>query len=265
MHKLPLTVTIITLNEEDSLLATLNSVAFADEVVVVDSLSTDQTLEIAKKWGAKTYSQAFLGYGQQKNFAASKAQNDWILNVDADEVVSSEMQKAIRELFLHGLPAPQIYQFKRLNYFAGKPIYHGGWYPDYNRRLYNKQSAKWSEPAVHEEVQYIAKNPVLIPIKLEGHLHHFSFPSIAAQIATNLKYAQLGAEILLQKRKRPSWPTILVRPFIKFIECYIVKKGILDGAWGLVIALNAAYSIFLKYLFARYPQNKGTEKGQHHV
>lgn len=152
-----------------------------------------------------------------------------------------------REIKKLSLDPSTVYRFQRRTQFCGKWIYHGGWYPDILSRLYHREKASWSSPHVHEELsgEFISNFH-----RLGGHLNHYSFPSVDSQIETNLKYAKLGAK----KLKDPFFVTMLIRPFWKFLECFLLKGGILDGKEGLVIAINAAHSQFMKYSFAYYSQ-----------
>lgn len=232
---------VITLNEERNLERCLRSLDFVDEIVVVDSHSTDRTVEIAKKFEAKVIEQDFMGYGQQKNFAVTHATGDWVFWIDADEEVSPELKVSITE----AINQDQVHLFKtdRLTYFCAKPIWHGGWYPDHVARLFKKGKAVFTEPEVHEELVLKEPGPTGL---LKGYLHHYSFQTVESQVRTNVKYARLGAA----KMKRPNLMAVLVRPFWKFIECYFFKLGFLDGRSGLLIAINASYSMFMKYSFA---------------
>lgn len=246
-----LSATLITLNEEKNIERCLRSLAFADEVIVVDSGSTDQTVELAKKHGAKVFVRPFDGFGQQKNFAAEQASNPWILSIDADEEVDEVLSRGISMVL--NRPEMQIaccYRVNRRTNYCGQWIYHGGWYPDRLVRLYQKDQARFTEPEVHEEI--ISAKSGHSPL-LPGHLNHYSFPTVESQVLVNIKYAKLGAKALLRKKgKRPSFLSMLFRPLGKFIECYIIKRGFLDGSMGLIIALNATHSMFMKYSFARY-------------
>lgn len=238
---------MITLNEERNLARALQSVSFADEVIIIDSFSTDRTQEIAQSFGAKVYEHEFLGYGQQKNLALKYAQGEWVLWLDADEEVDAELAKNIQQAMTHD-NLFDAYSLNRRTQFVGKWIYHGGWYPDYIVRLFKRGTGKFSEPEVHEEL--IFETQISIG-RLPGHLNHYSFPTLESQVKTNLRYAQLGAKALVSKNSNPpSLGLVLMKPFGKFIECYFLKRGIQDGVHGLFIALNAAYSMFMKYSIA---------------
>jgi glycosyltransferase involved in cell wall biosynthesis len=250
MSKNFLSATLITKNAAETLGPVLEALSFADEIIVVDSKSTDGTQELAKKYDARLIERDFINYGEQKNFAESQAQGPWILNVDADEVVSKELAEEIQQLMSKALQdCACLYEIDRLNYYCGNPIYHGGWSPDYNRRLYQKNLARWSEPMVHEKLRPVRDDgPVK---KLKGIIHHYTFQSVAQQVRTNIRYAEQGAQDLLRKRgRRPGLLAVLFRPFYKFIELYFFKRGCLDGVDGLIIALNGAHSQFMKFSIA---------------
>lgn len=247
-QNVPLSVTIIALNEEARLANALKSVQWANEVIVVDSGSTDRTIEIAKKWGAKVLVNPWTGYGQQKNFAQTHAQNDWVFNLDADEEVSPELAQEIQNL-LKSAPAsnPQEvrgFAIPRKNHYMNRWVKNGGWYPNYQLRLAHKEFSRWTEPELHEKlvvegkVEYL-KNPLV----------HFPFESIEDQVLTNLRYAREGAEQLRRQGVRPSLLAMIVKPIGKFFETYLLKGGFRDGLIGFFISVNAAYSMFLKYSF----------------
>lgn len=250
MSKNFLSATLITKNATETLGATLKALSFADEIIVIDSKSTDGTQELAEKLGARVIERDFINYGEQKNFAESEAKGPWILNVDADEVVSPELAKEIQELIKKPLQeCAAVYEIDRLNYYCGNPVYHGGWSPDYNRRLYLKNRARWSEPMVHEKLRPMREDDIVK--RLQGIIHHYTFQTVAQQVRTNIRYAEQGAQDLIKKRGRPpGLLALLFRPFYKFIELYFLKGGCLDGVDGLIIALNGAHSQFMKFSIA---------------
>lgn len=239
-----LSVILITLNEEKNIARALRSVSFADEVVVVDSFSQDRTREIAEEMGAKVIQEKFLGYGQQKNLALKYCSGDWVLWIDADEEISPELAQNIKNAIIQS-NLFDSYRLNRRTEFVGKWIYHGGWYPDFIIRLFKRKKAKFSEPEVHEEV--LPENPQSVG-KLEGHINHYSFPTLQSQVLTNVKYAKLGAnQLALKSHGKPGLLKLFFKPLGKFLECYILKKGFMDGSRGFIIAINAAHSIFMKY------------------
>lgn len=245
-----ISVTIITKNAAAFLKATIEAVRFADEIIVIDSKSSDGTQELARSLNAQVIERDFINYGEQKNFAESLAQGPWILNLDADEVLSDEARQSLVEILK--LPLEQttsIFEIDRLNYYCGQPIRHGGWSPDYNKRLYKKGFAKWSQPMVHEKLEFIDKNETTVG-RVKGVIHHFTFTSIAQQVTTNIRYAQQGAEELVKRKGTPLFASMIVRGIYKFIELYLIKLGFLDGKKGFIIAVNGAHSQFLKYAMA---------------
>ncbi len=247
MTRKPLSVTIITLNEEEHIRNALQSVSWAEEKIVVDSGSTDKTVEIAKNLGAQVIYNPWPGYGQQKNFAQKHAAHDWILNIDADEVVSPELSQEIQSVLAqmnHGRLNASGFSFPRKTYYLGRWIQHGGWYPNHLVRLANRNDAEWTEPSVHEELKVTGT-----VVSLLQPLHHFAFSSIQDQILTNLRFSRLGSQDLKQIGQGPSISRLILKPIGKFIETYIIKGGFLDGLPGFIIAINAAHSMFLKYAY----------------
>ena len=256
MAKNGLTITIICLNEEKNLPRVLASTSFADEVLVIDDHSHDQSAQIARKFGAKVIQHKFEGYGQQKNFAANQAQNNWILSIDADEEISPELRDAVLAV-IHSEDANAVYSVDRRTYFLGKFIRFGGWYPDQVARLYNRTRARFTEPKVHEILVPSDGSPVNL---LKGPLNHYSFPTVASQLERNIKYANLGAQELVARKGNPSLFAVFIRPAWKIFECLILKAGILDGVAGIVIALNAGHSMFMKYSIAYFDLTKTRNK-----
>lgn len=241
-----LSVTLITLNEEKRLPRALRSVrGLASEVIVVDSGSTDRTRQIAQEFGARVVEHAWQGYGQQKNFAHGLATKTWVLNLDADEEVSPELAAEIRRL-CSGPSAASGYAFPRKNYFGKSWIRRGGWYPNYVIRLARRSEARWSEPALHESLVVEG-----IVERVRTPLVHYTFEGVLSQVRRNLRYAEEGARQLAVSRVRPTVARMLLKPVGKFFELYVIKRGFMDGLPGLVIAINAAHSMFLKYAIAR--------------
>lgn len=238
--KLPISLVVITLNEEANIERCLKSVPFVDEIIVVDSFSQDRTVEIAARLGAKTFQEKWRGFGPQKAFATAQAKNDWILNLDADEALSPELAVEIVQKFSQ-LDPEAGYQFKRRSFHLGRWINHGGWYPDLQLRLYNKQYSNWDSAGLHEKVQVSKK------LKMQHDLWHWVFRDLSHNVVTNDRYSTLGAEALWEKGKGFSFFKLLTKPASKFIECYFVKLGFLDGMAGYIIAVGASYSIFLRY------------------
>ncbi len=239
-NPIALSVTIITLNEEANIARALESVKWASEVVIYDSGSKDKTIEIAKKMGAKVFEGPWLGFGPTKRKITEAARHDWILSIDADEEVPADLVEEIRQK-LSTLNPEYAYQIPRLSKYLNTWVYYGGWYPDRQTRLFNRKHSNWDMALIHEKVQ--ASNLE----SLTQHFHHYVFKDIDHQVQTNNKYSSLQAQEMLARGKKFSWFHFLTKPYVKFIECYFLKLGILDGWVGYVIARNAAYSVFMKW------------------
>lgn len=239
-----LSVVIITFNEERNLARCLESVKdIAHEIIVVDSFSTDGTLAIASAHNARIISQAFEGYGQQKNSGTQHAANDWILSLDADEQLTPELKRSI--VAVMKAPEYNVYQMPRLTNYCGKWIRHCGWYPDRQTRLYNRTKGAWKEQKVHEYWQL--NNAGDTKGLLKGDLLHYSFASISEHLKKIEKYSELAALAAVANGKNASLFKILVSPKWHFFTEYIIKLGFLDGFYGFVICKLSAYAAFAKY------------------
>jgi glycosyltransferase involved in cell wall biosynthesis len=241
-ERLPISLVVITKNEESQIEDCLRSVPFVDEIVVVDSESSDQTVERATRLGARVVQQSFLGFRAQKQFATDQARHAWVLNLDADERLSPELANEIVQLFSEGPPkGVTAYQMPRLSFHLGGWIYYGGWHPDYQTRLYDRTQSRWTGEEVHESIASPHTK------KLKSSIQHFVFKSLSHQVLTNDRYSTLGAEQLRRRGERHSLLKMLVKPWIKFFECYFFKMGFLDGRAGFIIAVGASYSVFLRH------------------
>ena len=237
---MPLSVTIITRNAASQLEGCLESAAFADETVVVDSGSTDSTVELAKRRGARVVAKEWLGFGPQKQFAVESASHDWVLCLDADERVSD----ALRESIVAELKAPRgwVYAMPRCNRFLGRWLRHGEGYPDWSVRLFHRAHARWSDDAVHEKV--VAKEPIL---RLRGDLLHDSAETLERYLDKQNRYTSLQAESLRSTGRRASVLQLLFSPSLRFIKFYLVRLGFLDGVPGLVHIAIGCMNTFNKY------------------
>ena len=239
-----ISVVIITFNEERDLAACLDSVQkIADEIIIVDSFSTDKTAIIARTYNAIVIPHEFMGYGEQKNFATHKATNDWILSLDADEVLTTELQESI--LKIKGNPRCDVYQMPRLTNYCGKWIKHCGWYPDHQTRLYNRTKGKWEEKRVHEYWQHNNKNER--KGMLHGDLLHYSFKTINEHLKKIDTYSELAAKAAVDDGKNAGLLKIWLSPKWHFFTEYIIKLGLLDGFYGFIICRLSAYAAFIKY------------------
>ncbi|RMH68397.1 MAG: glycosyltransferase family 2 protein [Gemmatimonadetes bacterium] len=240
--KLPLSVVIITLNEEKNLPRCLKHVQWAEEIVVVDSGSTDRTVEIARKYTDKVIYHPFENYVIQKNVATKHASFDWVLSLDADEVVTPELYQQIKRIWLSQKEQYQGFTVNRLSQFLGKWIRHSGWYPDRKIRLFHRHYGRWVGDQVHEHVQITGKIG-----HLNADLLHYTYDSIEDNLNRMQRYAQLSAQEKFKNGKQTSVTDLTLRPFIKFIKAYIVKQGFRDGLHGLVLCLMGSFYVFLKY------------------
>ncbi len=241
MNLLKLSTVIITKNEQQNIARCLSSVKdFCDEILVYDSGSTDETVNIANKMGAKVVSGEWLGFGATKYKATNLAKNDWILSIDADEEISDQLKHEIQNKFSQ-LESESAYALPRSSFYLGRWIRFGGWSPDYQVRLFHKQFSQWNTSAIHEKVQSQSVQ------YFTEKLNHYVFKNISHQVQTNDRYSGLLAEKMKIDGKKFSWFHFLTKPSVKFIECYFLKLGIFDGYAGFVIAKNAGYSVFLKW------------------
>lgn len=240
MAKLGLSLVVITLNEEKNIARCIQSVPFASEIIVVDSESSDRTTEIAKGLGAQVSLRKFAGYRAQKEFATQQASQEWVLSLDADEALSPELASEIQLELTRA--RYEVYRMPRLSFHLGKWIHHGGWYPDYQTRLFKKKAAQWVGGAVHEHVESSYPTGTL-----KGNILHYVFEDFSDQVHTNNEFSLLGAQALLEKGETFKISKLALKPLGKFLECYLWKRGFLDGAPGFIIALGAAQSLFLKY------------------
>lgn len=238
-----ISATIITFNEGKKIAACLASLqGVADEVIVLDSFSTDATVSICRQFGAKVHQQTFAGYGQQKNDAAAKASFDYILSIDADECLSATLQHSITALKKAGMQG--VYSMNRLNSFYGYELRHGNVYPDNMKRLYNRRHVRWSLRLVHETLDIPADIPVTL---LKGDLLHKSKDTLQDHIAGINKYSTLSAQVYLASGKKGAFFKMLFSPLFAFLQGYIFKLGFLDGVPGFIMARVNAQEVFLKY------------------
>lgn len=236
----PLSVALITLNAASQLAACLDSAAFADEIIVVDSGSTDGTIELAEARGAKVIQQDWRGFGPQKQMAVEAAQHDWVLCLDADERVSPKLRDSIENALKQ--PSTVAFRFPRCNRFLGRYLKHGEGYPDWSLRLFNRRHARWSDDAVHEKV--LTDGPVG---NLTGDLLHDSAETLASYLTKQNRYTTLAAEMALAAGKRAGFGRLFFSPLIRFIKFYLIRQGFRDGLPGLVHITIGCFNSFCKY------------------
>jgi len=235
-----LSVAIIALNEEERIRACLESVTWADEVVVVDSGSSDKTVAIAREFTDRVLFHAWAGYGAQKNFALAQCQGDWLLALDADERVSEPLRVEIAAA-LAADPPVAGFAIPRRNFFQGAWVRHGGWYPDYQLRLFRRGRGAFTESAVHESVR--VDGPVG---RLRAPLDHQSYRGIEDFVARANRYSELAARQLASSGRGGSLGDLLVRPVWRFVSMYVLRAGYLDGWRGLTLAILYAHYVFLR-------------------
>lgn len=240
-----ISATIITHNEERNIARVIESLRCADEIVVVDSGSTDRTTEIASKLGAQVLDSPWRGYAGQKNFASEHATHDWILSLDADEALSEALEAEIWQIKKNG-PEYDAYTMPRLAQYLGRWILHSGWYPDRKIRLFNRTKAKWVGDYVHESVQVEGRIG-----HLKENILHFTCESLSEHLKTMDRYTTLAAAQLVDQRKKIGWGQLLADPVWTFFNTLVLKRGFLDGTEGLSIAYMAALYNFLKYVKAK--------------
>ena len=240
-----ISATIITFNEERKIARAIESLRCCDEILVVDSGSTDRTVEIAGKLDARVIESPWPGYAKQKNYAASEAAHDWIFSLDADEALSEALEAEIWQLKKAG-PEHDAYTMPRLAQYLGRWILHCGWYPDRKVRLYDRRKAAWVGEFVHETVQV---NGAVGHLK--SNLLHYTCDSLSEHVKTVDRYTTLAAQEIAARGGRISWPKLVLEPAWTAFRTYALQRGFLDGLEGLTIAYMAGMYTFLKYAKAR--------------
>jgi glycosyltransferase involved in cell wall biosynthesis len=240
----PLSVVIITFNEERNIGRCLDSVSgIADEIVVVDSFSKDRTREICLAKGARFIEHAFEGHIQQKNFALTQAAHPYVLSLDADEALDERLKAAIHQAkqnFLY-----DGYAMNRLTNYCGQWIRHSGWYPDTKLRLWNKSKGKWAGINPHDKFEMTDANATVA--KLEGDILHYSYYSVEEHHRQSEYFSTIAAKAYFELKKKAPWYRLVLNPFSKFLHHYIIHLGFLDGRAGFTIAKISAHSTYLKY------------------
>jgi glycosyltransferase involved in cell wall biosynthesis len=250
---------IIAFNEEDKISDAVESVQWADEIIVVDSESTDQTREIAESSGAKVIVQKWLGFAGQKQFAVDAAQHDWIFSLDADERVTENLKNEI--LRIKNSEKNEIadgYRISRLTFYMNRPIRHSGWYPDWQLRFFNRTKGKWKDVLIHESFSMREGAKVE---KLSADIIHFSVENSAHHHKMiGERYAPLAARQMFERGRRTTPLKIATTGFTTFFQTYFLKLGFLDGLPGFCIARFAAHHAFLKHLLLWELQQQEAEK-----
>ncbi len=239
-----ITALIITLNEERHIGACIDSVAgLCDEILIIDSISQDQTKVIAEAKGARVVTNAFTGFGRQKNFGTGLASHDLILSLDADEVVSPELKRSITAIKEN--PTASAYSFNILNFVGDRAVRSCGMYPDTHVRLYDRRLVKWNEREVHEGLEINGEVKFL-----SGDLLHYSWDDLSQLKEKSSYYAGLGAKVYKNGNPIVLSLKMIFNPIIKFLKTYIIQMGFTDGYLGLLISYYRARETFLKYYWA---------------
>jgi len=236
----PLSAVLITRNAAAVLAPCLESLAFADEIVVVDSGSSDGTAEIARRFGARLVQKEWLGFGRQKQYAVDQARHDWVLCLDADETVSPQLAASIQAAL--AAPVSPVYRMPRRNRFLGRWLSHGEGYPDWSPRLFNRMNARWSDDLVHEKVLY-----AVTPGTLQGDLLHDSSDDLTAYLERQNRYTTLAARQAYELGRSAGFFHILMSPVVRFFKFYVFRLGFLDGMPGLLHISIGCMNSYLKY------------------
>lgn len=236
-----ISVVIITKNEENNIRRCLESVKWADEIILIDSQSEDKTVEIAQEYNAKIYSPVWKGYGPAKQEGVKQTSHDWIISIDADEEVTELLAAEIKTILSQDNPADGYIVPRKTN-FMGRWINHSNWYPDYVLRLFDKTKGGFNSNVVHEFVEVEGKKEYL-----KNDLLHHSYPTLDEYFRKFNIYTRMGAEDLLYKGKKSGLFGICIKPIVAFIKHYFLKKGFLDGVEGFLISFLSAVAVMVKY------------------
>lgn len=236
-----LSVAVITHNEEEDIRDCLESVKWADEIVVIDSSSTDKTVEICRRYTDKVFEKEWSGFSNQKNYAIDASTNPWVLVIDADERITEGLREEIRGI-LNDDTACDGYFIPRKNYFLGRWIRHGGWYPDYSIRLFRKDKGRFEQREVHESVRINGKTA-----RMKNPLEHYTYRSLSEYLQRMDRYSTLAAREMAGGGRKAGPGSIIFRPVFTFIRMYVLQQGFREGIYGLVLSALYSYYTFVKY------------------
>lgn len=245
-----LSAVIITKNEEANIRRCLESVKFADEMIVIDSSSTDKTVAIAQELGARVFTTDWKGYGAAKQEGVEKATGEWIISIDADEQIPSTLAQEIKNRIESSNGIAGFYVKRKTN-FLGRWILHCGWYPDYVLRLFQKNKGRFDNAYIHEKV--VTDGDVGY---LSGELLHFSYPDLESYLTKFNSYTTMGAEEAHKQGRKAGWFDILIRPPVSFIKHYIANQGFRDGIEGFILSSLSATAVLVKYAKLRTMQKR---------
>jgi glycosyltransferase involved in cell wall biosynthesis len=245
MSEIRISAALISRNESMNISDAVNSLSFADQIVVADTGSSDDTIKLAEEAGAEVHSVNFEGFGNTKNKALEFCRGEWVLFIDADERVTPELARQVLEA-TNGNSTAAGFNINRLTYFLGKPIRHSGWNPDPVLRLFKKNQGRFSSNLVHEKVEVDGQVE-----NLEGNLVHYSYKSVDQYLDKMQEYSSLSAREMLAAGRRSRISDFIFRPVFIFLKMYFFKAGFLDGFNGLLLASLSSYHVFIKYLKLR--------------
>jgi glycosyltransferase involved in cell wall biosynthesis len=237
-----LTVTVITYNEAEHIAAALDSVAWADEIIVVDSGSTDGTVDIARARATRVIVREWPGYSAQKNFAADQAGNDWVLSMDADERVTPALAAEIRSVMEAG-PQARGYRIRRVSRYLGEWIRSTDWFPDYQLRLYDRRAGRWNGLRIHESFRLNEG----APLPLQGEMEHYAYKDVAHHVQKINLYTTLIADEWHEQGRRTSATQVVLHPSFAFLRNYVARGGFRQGTTGLIVSALNSYYVFLKF------------------
>ncbi|MBI4727223.1 glycosyltransferase family 2 protein [candidate division TA06 bacterium] len=238
-----ISATVITKNEEVNIERCLKSLSFADEIVLVDSQSSDQTVRLAEAYASRVITNPWPGHIQQKNFAIGQAAGDWILSLDADEEITPELKNEILQAKQNGFYGRAGFYFPRQSMFLGRWMKHGGWYPDYHLRLFKKESGRFGGMNPHDKVILNGRAG-----HFKNHLLHYTYPSLESYFSRFNSYTGIAARELFNHGRRPSLAQLLFSPPAAFVKMYLLKLGFLDGLEGLMLSVFSACYVLVKDL-----------------
>ncbi len=263
----PISAFVICFNEQDQIAACLASLDFCDEILVIDSFSTDRTLEIAEEMGATLLQRPWPGYLKQKAFGLTQVKHDWVVNIDADERVSPELRENIlrvlseeKQLAARGEERRKIvgYNVNRVVFYLGRWWRKGGWYPEYRLRVFRRDSVVWGGVEPHEKA-IVSGETAILP----GELLHYTYKDMNAQFAQLHSLSSSAAKADYQDGRRADIVKLLVNPVLRMLKFYLLKKGYREGTAGLIVAIAEGYYTFMKYAkLWEYQFNEGAERGE---
>ena len=245
-NRLPISSFLVCKNEETHIAACLDSLTFCDEIVVVDSFSTDKTVEICKNYDVRLMQREWPGYKLQKEFACNQTKHEWVLFMDADEVVSPELKEEIRALMSNPnderLKKYSAFRVKRAMFFLGKWWRKGGWYPEKRIRFFKREAVEWIGKDPHENVRVAG-----LVGDLNGEIYHYSYDDIPDQVKKLSSHAFTRAQYDFESGRKANIFDLLVRPPLRFLKFFFIKKGFLEGMSGLIVSFFEAFYTYMKY------------------